>query len=200
MLAESEAGLKGLHALFELYRQAGRMSTQLIAAKLEYEVILSDYALFQAYVHTGHKISIPRIATGPIRDFLLYHEIAHVWLERTDRLFFMPLLSDKLNRLEYREMENWCDSFAVAMLFAYRGVMVMEDASHQEFLAYPQALAGEHTEFEYTRSRLQGRRILGLAPKYFSSRGASRVELVGLGYALLQEAERVNPKTKKAAS
>ena len=197
MLTESDIRLKGLRRLFEFYIAARTMDLEAIVLKMNRKVIVCDYNLFEAYVNLDGNIEVPRKAQKVIQDFLGYHELAHLVLAQID-IRFLTLVTN-IPAADFREIEKWCDSFAMAMLFGRRGIALIKEENYQEFFCSPEPLDCVTEDFPAYLNRLQGGRIREEARKYFAEDSPYRTELEFLASELLADAKLKEEQSKKAA-
>jgi len=187
MLAETQVGLKGLRALFEFYLKYRGIDAQKLAEELGYKVGLVDFSGLGVgkIVRGTDMLLVPSRRPLPLQSLIIYHETGHDCLWKTDAFFFNENLGK--DRANLREVEYWLDSFAVAALFANRGVPLLTEDNYKEFLTYGcdiSFLEGANWRFDDRKDKLQGRRIQELSAKYFRRRGPSRLEFDALGQML----------------
>lgn len=197
MLSESDLGLRGLTALTEFYLQSGDMQMPQLVSRLGYKIEEKIFSSrFFAIAYLDRRIIELPPTHEVLKNFLGFHEAAHVCLARADsaygRIAGKPDVP--MNSISC-EIEFWCDGFATLMMFANRGVRFRSMHSIKSFLT--EGISTEIKEFNVNFNLFQGRRILRLAKRWFSRTGPSRAELIYLGTELVDKARELQKSTTK---
>jgi hypothetical protein len=190
MLSETPEGLKGLKALFEAYEAHYGLEPLALARKYNYKISVRRIPLSDGKLNYGESIVVSNEGPALLRDFIIFHEMAHHFLCPNAPIFSS---TDFIPATEADDIEYWCDHFGVAMFLAQRGGRIMGEESYIPFLTCGNDAAydGRDSIRPWRQSKVLAGRIPGMARLFFKRNEVPFKECLVLQQGLLMTSKLI---------